>query len=174
MTRDQLIHGPSSMNRRLICPEHRQPLKYKFAYCKKCGVKIEYRTPQSKIPLLCLDCDPVRKRKKEYQERQKRKARITASDEELIEIMMERAECLYRPLCFEVYIKKNRLPCFECVEFKKKSSLSFLLYNIDLKELDSLIKKLHQAEDPNTQKQLYGQGQEKWGPLFEKREHDLK
>ena len=173
-TRDKLIHGPNSINRRLICPEHGETLRSKLAYCINCGVKIEYETPQSKIPRLCLDCDPIRKQKKINQEKQKLRTRITATEEEFIDVMMARAECMYRPLCFEIYIKKPSLPCFNCLEYKKKSQLYLLPYNINLKELDGFIKKIHQTTIQKQWQLLYGQGQSEWGPIFEKRERDLK
>lgn len=171
--RGELIHGPNSIHRRLICPEHSKTLEYKFGFCKKCGAKIKYKTPQSKIPLLCLECDPIRRRKKEYQERQKLKTQITASEEEIIDIMMERSECEFRPLCFQVNLNKPSLPCFHCTEYKKKSYLAHLIYDIDLDELDQFIKKIHNNQDETIHKELFDRGRNKWATLFEKRERDL-
>lgn len=166
VTKEGLIRSTRAEGRKLICAEHRCVISARFAHCICCGIAVYGEVNQYKIPALCSQCaltggtvtPPV--------------ANVlpTFSDDAVMEILMTRADCIYRPLCFEVHFNAASLPCFGCEEFREKDIGDELSYHVSLKNLDDHISKVHQTSDDEL---LYTRGQEQWGIIFEKRERDL-
>lgn len=165
LTRERLVKGPAEVKYRLVCSKHLKPIRYKFGYCQKCGRKIQYTRTRLQIPRLCIECDPVFKRKSKYN-KAKRKRKLSKLDEnQIFEILMQRSDCVFRPLCSEVHIENTlaSLPCHLCNEYEKKDPLQDLVYNINLKQLDNHIKS----------KQNFDDGVSNWGKIYLKRVKDL-
>jgi hypothetical protein len=153
------------MNARLVCPGHLKKIKSKHTNCFACGNEIfNSSIKQAKLPFLCADCDPS------WETRRACKAiRIESKENEDIDddtciMMMSKSECIFRPLCVEIHIKKDFLPCNNCHDFEKKDDMDQLEYNINLAQLDSFIKN-------NINHEI---GKKRWGKIFEKRERDLR
>lgn len=173
-SREQLVKGDQSLSYRLVCPVHREFIKYKYGYCLKCNKEIRYSTPQLKVAKFCTDCNPTYKRKVNLAKRRKAFKKIKASPEELFEIAMQRSDCLFRPLCTEVHIKDTRLPCCGCTDYDKKNSLDDLCYDLDLKMLNQFCNQAIGEENPVKRKLYVVKGLSEWGQIFTKRYKDLK
>lgn len=164
LERHELINGPSSVNRRLICKEHHEIIKAKSCFCKKCGKRIIHNSPSGRLPPLCEECNPPKAKVEED---------LVELSEQAFNALLERSDCVYRPLCFEVFIKEDLLPCLGCFDYQSKDPLCDLEYKVDLKELDETTCQILETLKRN-QKQLEKQALLKWGPLYEKRKRDLR
>jgi hypothetical protein len=154
LQRHELIPGPSSKNRRLMCPEHKGEIASKFSHCIKCNAEIRFDKQDIKVkmPTMCQDCNPVKTIRKVRQQKQ---AGMNPGE---FDVLIERSNCIYRPLCREVFIRKNQLPCVGCQDYKPTDDiLDNIKYGLDLSELDEYINK----------------GMEEWGMIFVKRLQDL-
>jgi hypothetical protein len=152
LQREDLIPGPSSKNRRLMCPEHHGEIDSKFTHCIQCGkeIRVEKKDIQVRLPLRCQTCFPARVHNTKAK-------RQTAINQNEFDMLIKRSDCVYRPLCAEVFIKKNQLPCETCKEYVPMDALDTPQYGLNLSELDDYIKK----------------GMEEWGMMFVKRLKDL-
>jgi len=179
--KQKLIKGLKGIHNRLQCPVHHEELKSKFSHCMQCSDKIVATTVQSKIPILCPVCDPgfEKRRKCETDKRNRATAEINSTEsysELSTETLIERSNCVYRPLCFEINIKKSKLPCLGCKEFIPAGESIILFYDINLKDLDSVIGKIISPSteiDQKTIEKMNQIGKERWGIIFEKRTRDL-
>lgn len=166
-TRQTLGRGGQAHDYRLICPQHGGFLESKFSFCEECGAEIKCQNTQVIAAKKCLDCNPALQRKKKYQEKKRKQVEIKISDEKMMEILIDRSDCVCRPLCCIVHIRGTAeiLPCYNCPDYKPKKLMEEVLYTLNLEELDSTVK----SQDPDTQ----ARGLSTWGEIFKKRQRDL-
>lgn len=150
-TRDKLVKRLNDT--RLLCPDHFEPIAYKKGRCLQCGGEVRSVVPQAVLAHKCKKCNPIA-----YKNRKKQ--RVTPL-KKINKVLMERSNCIYRKLCIEIFINQQRLPCYECSDFKEKpeDDFNFTVYDLNLKELDNYILK----------KQNYEIGVKTWGKIFKKR-----
>jgi len=173
-TREQLIKGDQQHQYRLVCPEHHSFIDFKYSYCQQCGAKIICSTIAQKAAKKCIDCNPILGRKIAYARRQATFKKVKATNEQILDALMERSDCIYRPLCSEVHMKDVRLPCYNCKNYFQKNPLDDLVYDIDIEELDIFIKTLLKETNPTKIKSLEIEGIDRWNKIFQKRFKDVK
>ncbi len=167
-TRDQLARGDNTQNYRLVCPRHRTFIETKFGFCADCGKKISYANPKLAVAKKCETCNPGLTRRKRHRGKAKAKKRLRVErlpNEEIMQSLMDRANCTCRPLCSEMYISKPLLPCHDCIYYEASDPLKDLAYDVDLAEIDAFIR----DEDPTTR----AEGLATWGKYYEMREKVL-
>lgn len=161
------------ISNKLYCPAHLKGVESKFASCLSCGQEIRYYAITTRIPNKCADCNPKLKSKQRLHEQGE--SCLNINQEEFLEIMMERSDCMYRPMCSEVHFKKYALPCIECPDYSPIGTIEMPMYGFDLEPLDTMIKSIFAMEsiDLLTANNLEKDALEKWGDFFTKRKRDL-
>jgi hypothetical protein len=147
----------------LVCRKHHKIVKEKFCFCKDCGRKITLKGSSGKLPERCAVCSPPRKKSKEV---------LMNLTETAFDIFIERSDCIYRPLCMEVHLRDQQLPCIKCPDYEPKDLLNDLSYEIDLAELDAEIKKINTTSSKDKKKFMEKEAHLKWGKIYDKRNRD--
>ncbi len=169
--KEDLVHGPQSINYRFMCPIHGSFIKYKYGFCFKCGKKIKNINTKAKVAMHCIKCNPALGRKKRYAEKKKKaKNKVSAN---AVKIAVNRSDCIFRPLCVEVHLKEIVLPCYKCNEYNPQPAVTILPYSINLDELDSFIKSMNDLQKAHEKTAARAEGFNTWGKIFEKREQDI-
>lgn len=164
-TKEQLGKGDNTQNYRLVCPYHKEFIEIKFGFCITCGDKISYTNPKLAVAKKCQTCNPSLKRKKRHRSRKSDQKVKKLAHEVVMPSLIERADCATRPLCMEMFLDEDYLPCHGCDDYEPGDPFKDLQYNVDLSEIDSFIR----AENPTTR----AEGHLKWGKFYEKRQKIL-
>lgn len=162
LERHELVNASLNMNNRLVCKKHRKRIKAKFSYCEECGKKITLHGSSGRLPRKCAVCSPPRKKPADSFELNKS-----------AEILIERSDCIYRPLCIEVHIKKPNLPCVKCQDYEPSDSLTDLIYAVNLCELDTVIERANSLSSTNQKQIIENEARLKWGKIYDKRNRDI-